>query len=296
MGKNKLFLLVVMLVLGVFLSACDSIPGVSQNAIGGTNEAKSKGSSSSGVGLSFVDGNPPDDMFKGEDYAFSFVFENNIKQEINNMRIKAKGFDKGFVSGVPEELRVNRITKATTQGGPGIYSGLVLENVNVDGFTGDYSFNPTFDYCYDIRTDFREQLCVPSKRNECNINVEKSSETDGPVAVEVGKIQLVGDDVVIPLFIENKGNGEVVNECFNTEDFLRDYDFVEAKLGSDTGNCAVTSSEDFSLINKESTVVCRFPRSQDEEYSSQVTVQLGYTYQQSASLNLDVKDLDQVFN
>mgnify|MGYP006273014131 FL=1 len=297
--KNSLIILLI--VLGLVFAGCSSQVGDSQSNIFGSGESDTSSSSSSlrgGVELDFMDGNPPKEMFKGEDYTFTFVFTNEQKHPIEDLVVQTRGFDRGFVNGLDEEYSVNTIPRANDISGPGIYSGLVVSGVDADGFTGDYSLDPVFDYCYTAKTTFREQVCVPNSRNQCDINVDSSREQNGLVRVSLGELQVTGDSMVIPIEFSNSGSGEVVNECFNTDDFNRNYELVNVMLGSQEGNCRTTSSDSYTLINGASTIFCEFSRADnnDEAYVSQLSLEIEYMYQDTTELDIEVRDLDRLTN
>lgn len=290
--------ILVLLIILVLFAGCSSLglgEKTSAITIGSGSSKTSTSDVKKGVVLTFADGNPPKEMFKGEPYTFAFVFQNFLKHDIENVRIKSKGFDTNFVRGLVSETSVSRIPKASPEFGPGVFSGLVVSGVTVNDFQGDYSFSPSFDYCYQTKTVYREQICVKSTKNQCDIDVPKSSDLDGIVSVTVGDVQVVGNDILVRIELSNAGSGEIVNECFKTEDFERKYDSFVVKLGSTVGNC-VSSSERNTFISGKSSQVCRFARTQEDAYSSQISVEFNYLYQQNAKTSVKVKDLSQFTN
>jgi hypothetical protein len=297
MQKNKLFLGILLVTFGLLLSACSSIGG-SQNALpsfgSGSSESGSGGSSSSttGVVLSFGENNPPSEMYKGQNYNFNFFFENHLSVAVENLEVQTRGFDRGFVSGLDRTYSVSRIPPANDLSGPGVFSGLVVSNVRVTNFdSASYSFDPSFEYCYKATTQFREQVCVPSVNNICEEKVDSSRNQNGPVAVSVGSIDVVGNEILIPITLENRGKGDVVNNCFDTnEPFERDIKINTIRLGSQSGSCESISSENDALINGEATFLCSFSRTQDESYGSQISVEFEYLYEQSVEKDITVID------
>jgi hypothetical protein len=240
--------------------------------------------------LSFAQGNPPAEMIKGQSVTFAFVFTNYQEHEISDLQVKTKNFDRGYVAGLAESYNVNMIPRASDKTGPGVYSGQVVEGVRVDGFSGEYNFNPVFDYCYSAKTFFREQICVPSKKNQCEADIEKSVRQNGPVDVKIERVTSVEDKIRIDFVANNAGSGQVVNECFNTEDYANDYD-LKVTLGSSQGTCEAVSGQ--KIINGKANFYCSFPRSGDGSYASQVVVEMDYKYQQSTKKNIVVEDLNQ---
>ncbi len=287
MNKKSLVMILILSLSLVFAGCSGGADGAKEDSLfGGKSGSTSKGGS--GVELSFADGRPSSEMFKGEPVTFAFVFTNYQEHEINDMKLETRGFDKGYVSGLSESYNINKIPQATINGA-GIYPGHIVNGVSVDNFEDNYNFNPTFDYCYTAKTSFREQVCVPSKTNECDISFDKSSNQNGPLNVKIDRIRTVDKKVRVDLTINNNGKGQVVNECFNVEDYANKYKY-KVSLGSQTGNCEAVS--DFTIINGKSNFYCEFNSDSDSEYSSQVVVELDYNYQQSTEKKIVVKDLN----
>ena len=293
--NRKLGYILVVLVLLFFTGCGIGSDGSKTSGLSiGKGDSTSSGSVSGkeGIKLGFTQGNPVTQMIKGGSYTFAFVFENYLNHEVTDLRIRTRGFDTNFVSGLNTDYSVNRIPKANDASGPGVYSGLVVNGVRVDNFKENFNFNPYFDYCYTAKTSFGEQICVPNKRYECDIEVNKFKFQSGVLGVSLGELKLSDGKIIVPIKIKDEGNGQVVNTCFNTEEYERNYKLESVKLGSEVGSCTPYSSEKFSLIQGESTIYCTFSRSQDEAYLSQLSVELSYAYQQAMYLEIEVEDLD----
>lgn len=287
MRRNSILIVVLVSVMLLF-AGCSANTGDAQ-----TSGFLSSGSSSKGgvgVGLNFAEGNPKTEMIKGQPGTFAFVFTNYQEHEITDLKVKSKGFDRNYVKGLDEEFSISEIPRYTTQAGAGVYSGYIVSGVVVEGFTGDYTFNPKFDYCYSAKTLYREQICVPSKTNLCDSEVSKSLIQNGPLTVKYDRINAIEDQIRIDFTISNVGGGEVVNECFNDEDYANAYE-LEATLGSDVGSCEAISGQ--NIINGKSNFYCTFTRSAEDSYASQIVVELDYIYQQTTEKKISVKDLNQ---
>ncbi|MDA3855825.1 MAG: hypothetical protein PF569_06185 [Candidatus Woesearchaeota archaeon] len=275
----------------ILFAGCSADTGDAQ-----TSGFLGSGSSSKGgvgVGLSFAEGNPKSEMIKEQPGTFAFVFTNYQEHEISDLVVRSKGFDWNYVNGLDEEFSIDTIPKATTQTGPGIYAGYIVSGVSVSGFTGDYNFNPKFDYCYSAKTLYREQICVPSVNNQCDTDVTKSLVQNGPLSVKYDRINSIEDEIRIDFTVNDNGGGKVVNECFNDEDYANSYELV-ATLGSDQGSCEAVSGQ--NMINGKSKFYCTFSRSGDDSYASQIVVELDYKYQQTKEQKITVKDLNQGYN
>jgi len=288
--KNRNNILVILLVgLALVLSGCSSDTGAKQSGIFGIGTGSSSNSGSgSGIDLSFAQNNPPSKMIKGAPATFAFVFTNNQKHDVTDLKLRTKGFERSYISGLNKDYNLGLIPKATLSAGPGIYTGLVVSGVTVDGFTNNFNFNPSFEYCYSAKTAYREQVCIPSKQNQCDIQVDNSVESNGPVRVNVDRINSIGDEVNIQFSLSNSGSGKVVNTCFKTDDYSNDYK-AEVKLGTATGKC--TANSGYKLNNGVSNFYCTFPRSSDSAYASQITVNLDYKYDQEIQKQIVVEDL-----
>lgn len=206
--------------------------------------------------------------------------------------MKLEGYETSYVSGLNTEYSISNIPKATDTAGPGVNSELVAEGVALDGFEGDYNFNPEFKYCYTATTTYREQICVPSTKNQCTITVEANKEQNGPLTLTIDAINNLEDSVRLDFTITNSGSGKVVNECFNTDNYANEYSLGSVKLGGNEGNCEAVSG--FQIANNKASFYCTFPRtSGDESYASQISVEFSYKYQQSLKKSIPVRDLTQ---
>lgn len=284
-------LVIFMVLIGLFFSACSAGSGAEENNLFGRGSSSSGGS---GVTLDLAESNPPSEMFKGQPYNFAFVFTNSQQHDVTDLEMRPRGYDSSYVQGISNSYNVQTIPRATTQTGPGVYAGLVLQGVRVDGFVGDYSFNPRFDYCYSAKTQFREQMCVPSATNTCDIAVDGTLTQNGPLSVNVDYINSLSNEIRVDFTISNSGSGQVVNNCFNTDDYANSYSLTSVKLGSANGNCEAISG--YQILNGQSKFYCTFPRNSEESYASQLVVELDYKYQQSTQKNIVVRDLNQGFN
>ncbi|MFW6285827.1 MAG: hypothetical protein ACOC16_01500 [Nanoarchaeota archaeon] len=286
---NQKIITILTITLLLLIAGCNNDNNTDNKTSGLFGEGtSSKGGS--GVSLSFAKGNPPEKIIKGQTVTFAFVFTNYQEHPITDLQVKTKNFDRGYVTGLGENYNINEIPRASSKTGPGIYSGNVVEGVKIDSFNGNYNFNPIFDYCYSAKTFYREQICVPSNKNQCDTNIEKSSKQNGPIDVKIERMTSVNNNVRIDFIASNTGSGQVVNECFKTDDYANDYD-LKVTLGSSEGTCEATSGQ--KIINGKSNFYCTFPRTGDDSYASQVIVEMDYKYQQTSKHNIMVEDLNQ---
>ena len=291
--KNKVKLSLMILVLGVFmlLSGCSLTGSDSSSKTSGflPSSGSTSTNNGNGVSLSFAENNPTSEMYKGNPTTFAFVFTNYQEHDISDLKVKIKGFETSFVQGLSNNYNVNTIPRYTSSSGAGVFSGLIVSGVSVDKFEGTYNFNPTFDYCYSAKTSFIEQVCVPSTTNTCDTDVSSSTTQNGPISVSIDRIVNSNDKVRVDFVLNDKGNGDVVNECFKTDDYANKYD-LKVTLGSQTGSCEAVSGE--NIVNGKGNFYCEFSRSGDDSYASQIVVELDYKYQQSESKKIVVKDLN----
>ncbi len=289
--KNKYLLTIIGMVFLLFISGC-SVPG-----LGGDEEESGfslgggkSNSGGSGVAVTFDDNNPPSEMIKGQPANFGFIFTNYQTHEITDLKIRTSGFDTGYVKGLNKDYNIGKIPKATETTGPGYYSGFKIQGVKVDGFSQKYNFNPKFDYCYTAKTTYTQQICVPSKKNICEINIDNYKNQNGPLAVTIDRITGFEDKIRLDFKIQNSNSGQVVNQCFKTDDYANKYSKPIVKLGSTTGSCEAVSGEE--IVNGKSSFYCEFSRTGEDSYASQVTVEFNYLYQQSLKKEIVVKDLN----
>ena len=283
--------MILLVSLSLIFAGCSSNTDAKNSGFLGIGSGSSSNSNSgSGVTLEFADNNPPVKMIKGAPVNFAFIFSNYQKHDITDLIVKTKNFDRSYVNGLAETYNVALIPKLTTQAGAGIYTGLQISGVVVDGFTNNYLFNPSFEYCYTAKTTYREQTCIPSNQNVCNIQVDKSVESNGLVGVSVDRVNSIGNMIRIDFTLSNNQNGKVVNECFKTDDYSNDYVLNSVKLGTTQGTCTAISG--YKLNNGKSNFYCEFTRTSDEAYASQITVDIDYKYNQEVKKQITVEDLN----
>ncbi len=285
-------IIAIMTTMLLFLAACSTDSGNDESISlpFGKGNGNSISSSSSGVSLEFSEGNPPQDMFIGSPVNFAFIFKNYQLHDIENLEVKVKGFDRSYVSGLDDEYTVSRIPKASETIGAGTFTGLVASGVTVDGFVGDYNFNPEFEYCYLAKTTFRETVCVPSKTNQCEVEYSAQTTQNGPISLSVDRVNAISDEVQISFSLTDKGQGETRSQCFDDQDYATPYTINFIKLGTLDGNCQPAGTDDYLLANKKGSFLCTFPRSQDGSYPTQLTAEFEYLYEQSIQRSYTVID------
>jgi len=290
MKKNKIMMLFLLVVVLLF-SGCNMpfIGDAKQDGFGG-GSSDTGFNSNKGVELSFNEGVPPSDVYKGQEFIFGFLFENHQQHDIADMRLKVSGFDQSYVPSLKSEYDIPNIPKLTKEAGVGILGSFAISNIKVDNFQTEYPFNPKFDYCYKAQTNSLESVCIPDKaENKCNAEVKTSLTNNGPLQVSVQNIINKGDGVRIFFTVQNKGTGVVRNTCFK-KDYSIKFD-VDATLGTEKGTCS-TSGGEFVMVNNKASFHCDFARGQDTSYPSQAIVKLDYTYEQSVQKNILVKSME----
>jgi len=290
--KNKL-LIGILITTMLLLAGCSTdIEGQTSGFLGGGSSSTTT-NKGNGVDLTFAENNPPSSMIKGQPVTFAFIFTNHQEHEITNLKLKTKNFDTGYVSGLASDYSIKTIPRASDKTGAGVYAGQIVEGVKIDKFEGNYKFNPVFDYCYTQKSTYLEQICVPSTRNQCDEKIESSTNQNGPLSVTIERITAIDNKIRIDFVIKNNGKGQVVNECFKTDDYANKYNLA-VTLGTAKGDCEAVSGQ--TIINGQSNFYCTFPRQGDESYASQVVVELDSLYQQQTKLSIAVEDLNQGYD
>ncbi len=276
----------------LIFAGCSSDSGNSESGLPfvGSGGGSTSSSSSSGVTLEFTEGNPPSEMFMGSPVNFAFVFKNFQQHNVDDLELKVSGFDTGYVSGLNSDYSISNIPRYAEATGAGVYAGLVASGVTVDGFIGNYNFNPRFDYCYTAKTTFRETVCVPSLTNQCEVDYDAETTQNGPVKMTINKINSISGNVQVIFNIENTGSGETRNTCFKEDDYATSYLINSIKLGTQDGNCQPQGTDDFLLGDGKGSFFCEFSRSQDSSYSTQLTAEIEYLYEQTLQKEFEVID------
>lgn len=290
---NKI-IIVMSLVMMLFLASCSSGSDANTNAFPsiGSNSGTSGGV---GVSLEFAENNPPGEMIKDQPYNFAFVWRNYQEHEVNDLQVKASGFDSGYISGLESLLNsgtsVGTLPRYTSQTGPGIYTGQVLNGVQAQGFQNSYPFNPTFSWCYSTTSTYQEQICVPSTLNTCELKVDTTTAKNGPVSFTIDRISSIGSELRIDLKAQNIGPGKIVSECFEKDTYSVEFSTPQVTLGSTSGNCEAVSG--FNFVNGEAYFYCTFSRVSDDAYASQLVISLdGVNYQQELTKPITAVDLN----
>lgn len=289
--KNKFKILLLCIIFSSFIIAgCSSI-----DTGGDTRTAGIGGDSSSengAVQISFVENNPPSQMFKGEQYDFAFEIFNYQMHEVDDMKLKITGFDRGNVQGLPEEDTISSIPLASEVAGAGIKTDHFYSGVVVNDFTREFPLNPRIRYCYS-QTSFRQEgICVPSRNNVCDesVVVESNVETNGPFGFNIEQVNAINDKIRIDFSMTNRLGGRVVDQCFDREGFASEFSGVSASLGVEDGNCEPIGTDRYLFTNGRANFYCEFSRTGDDSYPAQLYVEAGSLYEQEENLNIVVRD------
>ena len=280
--------IMVLITLGAIISGCNFSNGDVQTAgIGGGSS-----SSAGGVDIQFVENNPPSEMFKGEEYDFAFLFFNNQMHVVDDLQLKITGFDRGNVVGIPEEDSVSSIPAYSDVAGAGVKTDYFYEGVVVDDFEKEYPFNPKIRYCYSQDSFKKEEIIVPAQNNvvDPDISVDSNSETNGVLGFEILQVNAISDKIRVDFEMTNEGNGRLVDECFEREGFASEFGSIEARLGTEVGECYPTGTEEFIFTNSKANFYCEFGRTGDDSYPSQLFIQAGSLYEQETGLSITVYD------
>ena len=291
MSKNKIFIGILLLIGLVFAGCSSNEDGVRTGgipSIGG-------GSSNSGNGVTLEFGEAMNNIQpqKGQPFSMILNIKNYQRHEIDNLEIRVLGFDTGYLN---TPLDRDESLGPATDSGP-VIKALIYENVVLDGFEGDYNWNPVFKYCYGARTQFREQLCIPNKLGQtCENEVGSNIFSNGPLGIKIESIFPIGEsEIGIEIVVSDTLSGNVVNECFedtNINPFGSLSNPPTVSLGSQEGDCVPTSSDDYVITNDILKYRCDFSRNSDEPYTSQITVEMDYNYQQEIRKKIVVRDLE----
>jgi len=297
--------MIISLLVGVFLlfaSGCSMLDSTGSNNEGkaisiGSGSSSSKGT---GVDLEFAEGNPRLDLTKGETTNFAFVFKNYQRHSISNMKLRVSGYDTGYVSGFEKFQSdtggtfTSEIPTANPSTGEASQINIATMPVIVDNFMGQiYNFNPRFDYCFEAKTSYLETVCIPEKdKSSCDLDYTNTKVSNGPIGVSIDKLIAAGDKIRVEFTASNNGGGNIVNECFNTEDFSNKFNNLDVTLGTKTGVCKHKGQEEFVISGGKSQFYCEFDRDQDTAFTSNVVVKFDYLYQQTEKLSIKVEDLN----
>lgn len=293
---TKTLLTTIILAFALLLSGCGDTGSDIKNS-GLFGDGSSTSSTSSGDGVTIDLENLNFEPQKGNEFSIILNLKNYLLHDVN-VQVKPTGFDWNYLkSGLQKEFSL-KLSKATAEN-PN-QNAHYIEGIKLDGFTGNYIWNPTFKYCYTAKSTFREQICIPNKLNNCDATVSSSKFENGPLSSKITSIYPISDsEIGVEIDVSNSNSGVVVNDCFQDENknqFGNKINTPVVKLGTQTGSCAATSSSNgFSLNQNKLSMKCKFKRSGDgsESYASQITVDYDYKYQQSTKSKITIVDLEQ---
>lgn len=291
--NNLIKIVIAMITFSIIFSGCGML---------GSNEGDQRqsgiglgSSSSGGNGVEITFENENIQPIKGETFSLFMKIKNYQRHEITDLEIRPTGFEKSFVSGLNNQYS-ETLGKAT-ESGPN-QKTLLIEGITLDDFTGNFNFNPIFKYCYSAQSYIRKQTCIPNKNNQCNIDVDESTEKNGPLSINIDRIFPLGETKIgIEVTVKDNGGGNIVSECFqdpNRNNYGNPFRIREALIGSNNGNCKPISSDEYVINEKSAKFLCEFDRSSEESYASQITISLDYKYQQSVRKNILIRDMSQM--
>ncbi len=283
----KKFMIILIMATLLLFSGCSMFSGSGSGFGGGDN-----GGSSGKSGIELVVAQNNIEPQKGQSFDLFFNIENYQRHEVNDLIIKPTGFERDYVSGMSDTYNVN--IPAASERVPG-RSNLLMESITLDNFVNQYNWDPIFRYCYSAKTFYREEVCVPNRQNQCDLDVSGVMFQNGPLKVTLDSFK-IGDQITITFDINDKLGGNIVNDCFQ-EAYLNDYgnEFTisEIKLGETSGSCRANSGDKFAINDGSAEIICDFSKTDnDEEFISQIYMELDYKYQQEKQLKIKVEDLE----
>lgn len=289
---KRIEFVVSMLLLSIFIAGCGGVTdegsGVRAAGIGGE-----KSDENGAIDIKFVENNPPQEAFIGEPFDIAFEFYNYQMHDIDDMRLKITGFDRGNVQGIPEEDSVGTITSASEVAGAGVKTDYFYSDIVVDGFTREFPLNMRVRSCYSQTSFKQKEVCVPSKgSNQCgdDVIVGDSVETNGPFEFEVQRVNAISDKVRVDVLMTNRLDGRVVDQCFDREGFSSEYNGVTARLGTVDGTCQPTGTDSYLFTNGRANFYCEFSRTGEDSYPSQLYLEASSLYEQETRKNVIVLD------
>lgn len=294
---KKKWLLVIFMLFGIFLAGCSSsnVDGTKTSgfpSIGGGSNSKG----GNGVILEFGEG--MNNIQPQKDIPFTMVLnlKNYQRHSIDDLLIKITGFDTGYASNLDFER--TETVSAASETAPS-QKAIIYDGVTLGGFTGDYTWNPVFKYCYSTSTKFREQVCIPNQFGQsCENKIDSNIFSNGPMGVKIDSIYAQGaNQVGVELTLSDNMGGDVVNECFEDKNRIPfgklSNEGVRVNLGSEPGDCIPITSDDHTVVNDNIKYKCTFNRNGGEDpYTSQITVETDYKYQSEIKKNIVIRDLE----
>ncbi len=293
--------ILIIAVIGLLIAGC-SIPGkddIVQNSIGGGSYGN--GGKDLGLVLEFPENMPVNKIRKGAPLTFVFRFLNYGKVPARNIRVKVEGFEPNFVHGLNTDYSLPEVNPAN-QNGPGVDDSIIVNSVTVDGFNSDeYDFNAVFRVCYDYKTIVSTDLCLPSltpvEDPVCKPTTSFTPPND-KTPLQITNIEITpleNNQVRFDFTVKNKGSGITVDNCFpNIKVYKSKVRIDKFSLGGISGDCYDISGNKgvVEIRNGAGNFYCVVTRSSNVEgpYSSQISLELSYKYQDTFKKIIKVTD------
>lgn len=242
-----------------------------------------------GLVMEFLQNSPPDEIWKGSEFAIGIELKNKGTYPIESGSIILSGFVPEYINIAPLEKTIDLQAK-----GPGYPEGdytvinFKARNFGLAKASKEYTDSIIARAYYDYQTDATADVCinprlysyVKTKETICEVKeITLSGGQGAPVAVKSIKelISQSGDglEVEFRIDIENVGPGEVLGEV----------ELESVKLSKRSLNCLPRLLD---IKKKEKTIYCKTKIGKDQgAYIAPLSISLSYTY--TSQINKKIK-------
>ena len=301
--KPKQFILLFLIMLVIFIGACNKKPKETGAFIGGTK----------GLEISFLASAPPAEFNSDDSVPVTVLLKNLGEGDIGISEAQVKvfgvhtpsfGLSDNFVSNQKKIVPVSEFAK---EGGEGEVSlGSIKYNAEINNFE---TFPIKAKVCYPYNTRAQINACITSRRIEdgkgektCTYTGEKASSgsvSGGPIQITSFTEKLrASDGILFDIVIENKGTGKVyraLSSCSDIEDSTKIdnlIDVVNVRFNNQDVECnflgETSSSGEVRLIDNKKTLTCQRTVSDSSSFKQTLQIDLDYIYVDSATKQIKI--------
>ena|SRR3989344_3153777 len=301
--KSRHFVLLFLIMIIIFVGACNQTPKESGAFIGG----------SKGIEISFLSNAPPAEFNTKDSVPITVVLKNLGENEVLASEAQVKvfgvhtpsfGLNDNFVSNQKKLVSVSEFVK---EGGEAEVSlGNIKYNAEINNFE---TFPLKAKVCYPYNTRSQINACITSRTIEdgkgektCTYTGEKAisgSVSGGPIQItSVTEKLRASDELLFDIVIENKGVGKVYraqSSCSDIEDSTKVdnlIDIVNVRFKDQDVECTfigeTSSSGEVRLLDGKKTLTCKKGVPGSSSFKQTLQIDLDYMYVDSATKQIKI--------
>ncbi len=248
-----------------------------------------------GLVMSYESGEPKTEYLSNQRVKVTVNYENKGTAIARNINFWLTSFDEsilGFTNLHKIPANLGGKTQDNPEGYPSRYveweTTIDVPSPEIDSFDQVVSVVA----CYEYSTEAEGLVCLePDTRNpKCDFSVKNIGTSQGaPIAITQVKRQISTDEIIVEIYLENKGGGNPIlgSDCKNPD--IRDINVIDAPsvmIGGVRKNPRIRLScvpSKIRLENNKGYTICRGNFNQKTQTEEQIYVDFNYRYRQKMS-------------